>query len=105
MEGQTYTIDLADGTTFENLTMNGNNYVSQEEITEEDFTDLSHVTITGSDGSEEEMDDAELVQVTQYTDGWYFILRPLSEDEIARRDVEAQTFYTAMMTDTLIEEE
>ena len=51
------------------------------------------------------MDDAELVQVTQYTDGWYFILRPLSEDEIARRDVEAQTFYTAMMTDTLIEEE
>jgi len=101
---QTYTIELADGKTFENLTMNGNNYVSQTEITEDDFTDLSHVTITGSDGSVEEMDDAELIQVSRYSDGWYFILRALSQDEISKRDVEAQTFYTAMMTDTLIEE-
>lgn len=101
---QTYTIELADGKTFENLTMNGNNYVSQTEITEDDFTNLSHVTITGSDGSVEEMDDAELIQVSRYSDGWYFILRTLSQDEISKRDVEAQTFYTAMMTDTLIEE-
>lgn len=100
----TYTIELADGTTFEGLTMNGNNYVSQAAITEDDFTDLSHVTITGSDGSVEEMNDAELIQVCEYTDGWYFILRALSPDEISKRDVEAQTFYTAMMTDTLIEE-
>lgn len=101
---QTYTIELADGKTFENLTMNGNNYVSQTEITEDDFTDLSHVTITGSDGSVEEMNDAELIQVCGYTDGWYFILRALSPDEIDKKNIEAQTFYTAMMTDTLIEE-
>lgn len=105
MDELTYIVELADGRRFEDLTMNGNNFVSHKEITEDDFVDLSHVTITGSDGSVEELDDAELIQIQAYEDGWYFILRALSQDEISRRDVEAQTFYTAMMTDTLIEED
>lgn len=104
MDETIYRVELGDGTTFENLTLNGNNYVSQSEITEEDFTDLTHVIITGSDGSVQELGESELVQVAHYSDGWYFILRELTAAEISRRDMEAQTFYTAMMTDTLIEE-
>ena len=99
-----YTVELGDGTTFENITLNGNNFVSQVEISEDDFTDLSHVTVTGSDGSVQEMGECELAQVRLYEDGWHFILRELTADEISRRDNEAQTFYTAMMTDTLLEE-
>lgn len=104
MEEIIYTVELGDGTTFENITLNGNNWVSQEELKEEDFTDLSHVAITGSDGSVQELGECELAQVRLYEDGWHFILRELTADEISRRDNEAQTFYTAMMTDTLLEE-
>ena len=100
-----YTVELGDGTTFENITLNGNNFVSQVEISEDDFTDLSHVTVTGSDGSVQEMGECELAQVRLYSDGWHFILWELSQEEINQRNVEAQTFYTAMMTDTLLEEE
>lgn len=105
MEGQTYTIEFADGKTLENITMNGNNYVSQVEITEDDFTDLSSVTITDEEGHVEELGETELVKIMHYSDGWYFILHELCPEEISRRNMEAQTFYTAMMTDTLIEEE
>lgn len=105
MEEIIYTVELGDGTTFENLTLNGNNFVSKVEISEDDFSDLSHVTITDSEGNSEEMENVELIQLMQYSDGWYFILRQLCQEEINQRNVEAQTFYTAMMTDTLLEEE
>lgn len=105
MEQLTYDVTLGDGTKFSNLTMNGNNYVSETEITEDDFTDLTQVTVEASDGSVQTLGESELVQVAHYEDGWYFILRELTSEEIARRDNEAQTFYTAMMTDTLIEGE
>ena len=105
MEQLTYDVTLGDGTKFEGLTMNGNNFVSETEITEEDFTDLSQVTIEASDGTVQTMADSELVQVAHYSDGWYFILRELTAEEVSRRDNDAQTFYTAMMTDTVLEEE
>lgn len=105
MEEKTYSIELADGKTFEDLTLNGNNYVSKTEVTEYDFTDLSHVTITDSDGNVEEMNNAELLQVAQYTDGWYFIIEEMSPAKIKAAANNAQILFTAIATDTLIEEE
>ena len=44
---KTWTIELADGTTLEGLTLNGNNYVSKAKLTADDFDgNLSHVKIT-----------------------------------------------------------
>ena len=103
MEELTYSITLGDGKTIEDLTMNGNNFVSQSELSEDDFTDLTEVTVTVSDGSEQTYGEMELVQVAHYSDGWYFILRELTQEEISRKENEAQTYYTAMMTDTLME--
>lgn len=105
MEEKTYIIKLADGNTFENLTLNGNNYVSKTEVTEDDFTDLSYVTITDSDGNVEEMNNVELLQVAQYADGWYFILEEMTPAKIKAEANNAQILFTAISTDTLIEEE
>lgn len=99
-----YTITLADGTKIDNLELNGNNFVSQLEITEDMFIgNLDIVTI--SDGkSEEALHNAELVQIAHYADGWYFILREIPENERTAMRVESQVMYTAMMTDTMLPE-
>ena len=98
-----YTVTLADGTKIENLELNGNNFVSQREITEDMFGGLDIVTI--SDGKTEEvMHNAELVQIAHYADGWYFILREIPENERTAIRIESQVTYTAMMTDTMLPE-
>ena len=80
METATYTIKLADGTEFIGLGLNGNNFVSPTEITEDVFEGkLSRVEITGG-GATTVLLDAELVQIARYGDEWHFILRETPED-------------------------
>ena len=80
MEEVTYSIELSDGTMLNNLRLNGNNYVSETEVTEAEFAGrLSRVIIRSSD-TEEILNDAELLQIVHYSDGWYFILREIPED-------------------------
>ena len=44
---KSFKITLADGTQLKNLKLNGNNYISKTEITEDDFKGkLSKITIT-----------------------------------------------------------
>lgn len=105
MEELTYNIELASGRKFENLRLNGNNYVSVVEVTEDDFDDLSEVTITDSEGNVQVLHNAELLQVQQYEDGFYFILAEMSEAKVRAMATEAQILYTALATDTLLEEE
>lgn len=70
-----YTIKLSDGTTLENLGLNGNNFVSRAEVTETTFTGkLKGVEITDDEGKIKKHDEMELVQVAHYADGYYFIL-------------------------------
>lgn len=104
MEERTYSIELADGTLFENLRLNGNNFVSLEEITEEDFGDLSHVIITDSDGNVQEIENAELLQVAHYEGGYYFIIEAMSPAKVKALANDAQILFTAIATDTLLEE-
>lgn len=101
----TYSIDLGNGTVLNGLTLNGNNYVSQEEISEEIFDGMGNVIITGSDGSTYEMEKVELVYIQRFSDGYYFVLHELSESEIKEAATDAQVLFTALMTDTLLEEE
>lgn len=99
MEDKTYTLILADGTRIENLTMNGNNFVSQTELTESMFEEnLTPVII--SDGIHMENHPfMEFVQITKYDDGWYLVLIDVPESELALRKMNSNIQYLAMMTD------
>lgn len=95
---------LSDGTVIDNLQLNGNNFVSQAEILPDVFFGkLTTVTIE-EDGEVTTMNNCELEYVRQYGEEWWFVLREQTQEEIARASDEAQILYTALMTDTLLEE-
>lgn len=100
-----YTITLSDGTTLTDLTLNGNNFISTSEVTEETFAGkLSEVTI--SDGETTEiLHHAELIQISTLVPGeWWFILREIPADVLFERKMQANLEYIAMMTDVDLEE-
>ena len=110
---RTWTVALADGTLIENLTLGGNNFQSETEITADIFDgNLSEVHISASDGDmtgcaySDTLHNAELVQITHDNpDGkWWFILRELSEDELFKMRVRAQLDYIAMNSDIDLED-
>lgn len=81
MEKGTWKITLADGTSLEELELNGNNYISSTAVTEETFAgNLSTVTIEGPDGSEVH-EDMKLVQITQVGEKYWFILTEKTTEE------------------------
>lgn len=86
-----YTIQLANGTRLENLTLNGNNYVSESIIEDSVFKgNLGTVTITDNEaGISETHKDMVLIQNTSY-DGEhsYFILGDPSEEEKTITDIQ-----------------
>lgn len=92
MEEQIYTITLSDGTVLSDLTLNGNNFVSQTEVTEAMFAGKLN-TVTISDGENTEiLHDAELIQIAHYDfmPGWYFILREVPEAERWQKNVDKE---------------
>ena len=101
-------ITLSDGTQLKDLKLNGNNFVSETEVTENDFKGkLSKVIIEGQEDGQvvkQEYEHMELVQVAHYEDGYYFILRELSKAEIKERKMQGDIEYLAMMTDIDLEE-
>ena len=103
-ENLTYEVIFSDGNKIENLTMNGNNFVSKTEITEDMFTSFKHIVIKDSNDNEQIIEYGKLLQIVHYSDGWYFIIVELSPVEIAVDNLEAQALFTALMTDTVLEE-
>lgn len=99
MDEVKYSVKLADGTIFENLGLNGNNFISSEKVDASVFeSNCSPVTI--SDGTNEEIhENMELVQVTQMGDEYWFILRDLPESELAQIKLRADVDYIAMMSE------
>lgn len=102
MDEKIYTITLEDGTQIENLRMNGNNFISQEQIDPEIFDgNLGEVTI--NDGENDELhENMGLVQVTQMGDEYWFVLRDVPASEIANAKLRSDLDYLAMMTDVEI---
>lgn len=106
MGENTWTITLADGSTIENLKMNGNNFISRKEITEESFAGgLSEVTMEADDGTTETLHHAELVQITRSGKEYWFVLRELTSGELDQLRIRSQIEYLAMMTDVDLEGE
>ena len=101
MEPNIYTITLADGTILNNLRLNGNNFVSETEITEEDFEGkLDQVTIVGTNGDLANLTHVELVQIRHYDDGYYFVLRELTPAEIKEQEIDNTI---EMLTECILE--
>ena len=90
MTEKIYTVTLSDGTKIENLTLNGNNFISTTAVTEGQFDGkLKGVAITDSDGVEEKHKDMVLVQVTHPSDTeWWFILADKSEEQIKQEQLD-----------------
>lgn len=102
MDEKIYTITLKDGTQIENLRMNGNNFISQEQINPEIFDgNLEKVTI--NDGENDEVhENMGLVQVTQMGDEYWFVLIDIPASEIANEKLRSDLDYLAMMADVEI---
>ena len=103
---KSWKITLSDGTQLKDLKLSGNNYISKTKITEDDFKGkLSKVIIENeTDKISVELGHVELVQIVHYEDGYYFVLRQLSQDEIDKQKMQGDIEYLAMMTNTDMEE-
>jgi hypothetical protein len=102
MEDLIYTMVLSDGTIIENLRKNGDNYISASKLTADMFEGkLSEVTVKTSDSEEvmENMENMDLVQITEMNGEYWFVLRQFSETELAMAKMSSNIDFLAMMQD------
>ena len=84
-----YTLILTDGTRIENLTMNGDSFVSPEPIDEAIFRDnLVELTIIHDD-VEEIRRNVEYTGQLHGPDGWYFSFADIPQQELVNKTVDA----------------
>lgn len=97
MDEKNYKITLADGTELSNLTMNGNNFISEATIDPGIFqSNCSPVVI--SDGEHDEThENMELVQVTEVNGQSWFVLRDMTPKELEQAKIKSDIEYLAMM--------
>lgn len=99
MDKKIYTLTLDDGTEITDLRLNGNNFISDKEVTPDTFNGkLSTVAISDGEISETYHNMA-LVNITQYGEEYWFILREMSEQELQNLKNRADIDYIAMMAD------
>ncbi|MBQ9314968.1 MAG: hypothetical protein IJ220_08300 [Clostridia bacterium] len=105
---KSWKITLSDGTQLKNLGLSGNNFISETEVTEDMFTGkLSRVIVEGQEDGQDvrnEYEHMELVQIVHYEDGYYFVLRELSQQELKEIKMQGDIEYLAMMSDIDLEE-
>lgn len=95
VEEKTYTITLADGSQLTNLRLNGNNFVSETLVERSQFTGKLYEVSINDGMKTDTYQDMTLLQIAEYTDGWYFILAPIDKEEKMRSDID----YIAMLYD------
>lgn len=99
MDEKIYTITLADGTVIDNLTMNGNNFISDEALNASIF-ESNCCPVTINDGTSNEVHrNMELVQVTPVNGKSWFVLRDISAKELEQAKMKSDIEYLAMMCD------
>ena len=98
------TIMLSDGTTLSNLEVNGDNFISHTEITESIFLNkLSPVSID-TDNEHIIHPHMDLVQIIQVGHDWWFVLRDITDAELAQTKLRSDIDFLAMMTDVDLED-
>lgn len=98
MDETMYTVILADGTRLENLTLNGNNFVSNVPISETIFEGNTVPTIISDGIHPERHEFMELVQVTEYEGKYLFVLRDVPESELVLQKMNSDIQYLSMMS-------
>ena len=96
---KTYKIILADGTVLSNLKLNGNNFVSDAEVTEDQFIDNLDPVVINDGETDDVHEHMALVQIIKYGEQYYFVLRDRTPDELLRIKMQADIEYLAMMSD------
>ena len=97
-EEKVYTVTLADGTELTNLTLNGNNFISETAIGAAVFEDNCSPVVISDGETEETHEHMELVQVTVYGGDYWFVLRDIPQEELEKIQTRADIEYIAMMT-------
>lgn len=67
-------------------------------------TDLSNITVTADDKSYI-VEHGEIIEAASVDDRYWFAIRDIPNEELTREKADAQITYTAIMTDTLLEDE
>lgn len=97
MDENIYKITLADGSEIENLTLNGDNFISKTRITEAMFLNNCSPLII-SDGTNNEVhEQAELIQLSKTNEEYWFAFRDISVDELEKMKMQSDIEYVAMM--------
>ena len=99
MEEKLYKIKLADGTTFENLKLNGNNYISKKPIDRSVFDSNCSPVIISYDGQDEVHDNMKLVHLTVMGEEYWFTIRDMSSEEFNQIKLRSDVDYIAMMAE------
>lgn len=98
MDDKIYKVTLADNTVIDGLRMNGNNFVSMSPIDAAVFENNCSPVVIDSIETEEIHKNMELVQITKNDAGEYwFVLRDISEKELAQIKMQSDIEYIAMM--------
>lgn len=88
---KTYRIDLGNGTLLTDLTLNGTDFMSENEIPISTFNGMQNVTITDNDDNTEVLNNPVLVHCDLFPDGYtYFYIRNLSDAEIKDKEIDEQ---------------
>ena len=83
-----YKIKLADGTTIDNLELNGNNYIPQTPVDVDIFKgNLETITIINGDGDVEKLNDCR-VAFAEVEGKQSFIIREKTKEEIEKENFE-----------------
>ena len=93
-----YKITLSDGTVLDDLYLNGDNFISTSEIAEDAFAGNCSPVIIESENVNEIHDHMDLIQITKMDGDWWFILKDISEEELAKAKMQSDIAYIAMMT-------
>ncbi|MDD2299639.1 MAG: hypothetical protein PHU80_10090 [Kiritimatiellae bacterium] len=97
---KTYTITLADGTVLDNLKLNGDNFVSNTAINTDIFNGNCSPVIISDGINSETHNHMELVQLTeQEPRKYWFVLREISDSELALIKIQSDIEYVAMMAE------
>lgn len=98
MDEKKYTITLENGITIDDLRLNGNNFISQEEISEEIFDGNLGVVVISDGETDEIHKNMELIQITKMGNEYWFILRDIPKGEIEMAKLRSDIDYIAMMS-------
>ena len=98
MDAKTYRIVLADGTVLDDLRLNGNTFISKKPIDPSVFSGNCSSVVIGNGEMEETHGFMEYLPTAQPVPGeFWFVLRDISEHELAMMRMQANIEYIGMM--------